>query len=129
MSMRNTFNKSERLCSMTEIEQLFARGQTLFEFPVKVIYRLTDDDSKVPAKVVFAVPKRRFKHAVDRNLIRRRMREAYRLNKHEFLEQLSGRQQTISLMFLYAGQEIKDYQVIEKGLIKGMNKLLKKLAL
>lgn len=127
--MRNTFKKSERLCSITEIEQLFAQGQTLFEFPMKVLYKLTDYDSEVPAKVVFAVPKRRFKHAVDRNLIRRRMREAYRLNKHNFLEQLSGRQQTISLMFMYAGQDIKDYQAIEKGLIKGLNKLLKKLAL
>jgi ribonuclease P protein component len=125
--MRNTFNKSERLCNITEIEQLFAQGQTLFEFPMKVLYKLTDYDSEVPAKVVFAVPKKRFKRAVDRNLIRRRMREAYRLNKHDFLEQLSGRHQTLSLMFLYSGHEMKDYKVIEKGIIKGLNKLMKKL--
>lgn len=125
--MRNTFNKSERLCSITEIDALFTSGKTLFEFPVKMIYRLTEPMSDAPVKVVFAVPKKRFKHAVDRNLMKRRMREAYRLNKHNLMQQLSSRQQSLSLIFMYAGQEIKDYKVIEKGLIKGLNKLLKKL--
>lgn len=125
--MRNTLGKAERLCSITEIDALFAQGKSLFEFPLKIIYRVSDQPDDVPVKVVFAVPKKRFKHAVDRNLIKRRMREAYRLNKQHFWEEIKGRQLHVSLLFLFPGPEIKDYKVIEKGLIKGLNKLLKKL--
>ncbi len=67
-------------------------------------------------QVLFSVPKRQFKHAVDRNLIRRRMKEAYRLNK----SLLSG---TFSIAFIYIGKEIEKYEVIEKGMKSALRKV------
>jgi ribonuclease P protein component len=66
--------------------------------------------------VLFSVPKRQFKHAVDRNLIRRRMKEAYRLNK----TLLSG---AFSIAFIYISKEIEKYEVIEKGMKGALKKM------
>ncbi len=76
-----TFKKSERLSSKKDIQELFNNGSSFYLYPFKVI-TLPADTSKLH-QVLFSVPKRLFKRAVDRNLLKRRMREAYRLNNSE----------------------------------------------
>lgn len=81
MTTRLTFSKAERLTGKTNIERLFAEGKTINEYPLRIIYRVPEEAFAFPVRLLIAVPKRKFKNAADRNRIRRRIREAYRLNR------------------------------------------------
>jgi ribonuclease P protein component len=114
-----TFKKEERLCNKRLLEELFHKGSSFLCYPFRVSWRLADAAQAVPVQVVFPVPKKRYKHAVDRNLIRRRMREAYRLHKqqnlYEFLNQANIK---LTLSLSYIGKEIEPYQLMEKKMLK-----------
>ncbi len=69
-------------------------------------------------QVAFTVSKSKFKHAVDRNRIKRLMREAYRTNKHSFLEKLQQENKTVALMFIYKKNKIESIDVVEKAVVK-----------
>jgi ribonuclease P protein component len=122
-----TFHKEERLCSKIILERLFVEGKSLFMFPFKVVYMPIDLIDEVPVQVVFSVPKRTFKHAVKRNLLRRRMREAYRLNKSVFLKTSSIQNSSYAVIIIYIDKKEQDYKVIERGMIKVFEQLSKKL--
>ena len=92
MSKIYTFTKEERLCNKKLIDELFHNGSSFLCYPFKVSWLLTDTPQEFPAQVLLSVSKKRFKHAVDRNLLKRRIREAYRLNKQHSL--YSGLQQS-----------------------------------
>lgn len=124
MQQRFTFKKEERLTSKITIDRLFAEGKSIFVYPFKVLYLPISNENAIRSQVLFSVPKRSFKQAVKRNLIKRRMREAYRLNKVSFYQQLHENQATLAIIFIYIDKEIKDYPVIEKGIVKAMKKLI-----
>lgn len=114
-----TLKKIERLCSKKAIDALFNSGKSKTQFPIKLMYLKSDFESEYPARAMFVVPKKKHKRANKRNTLKRRMREAYRLNKHELYKVLN--QQKIDIMFIYLSNEELDYQTIEKtiqGLIK-----------
>jgi ribonuclease P protein component len=120
--IKQTFQKKERLSSKKTIERLFDKGstetKTSYLFPFKVFY-LFDSSASPEAlpQVLFTISKRNFKRAVDRNLLRRRCREAYRKNKHLFFESSKG-QVPSSIAFVLIAKEEVSYEVIERSLKK-----------
>jgi ribonuclease P protein component len=123
-----TFKKEERLCNKRLIDGLFHSGSSFLCYPFKVSWKLTDAGSS-PAQVVFGVPKKRYKHAVDRNLIKRRTREAYRLHKQQFLyDYLISSNKHLALSLVYVGTTIADYDFIEKKMLKLFVQLCEQMA-
>jgi len=104
--MEFTLGKNKKLKSRKAIAQLFQEGKVVKSYPVKVIYA---PNNLGIHKVAFSVPKRNFKLAVDRNRIKRLLREAYRLNQHTFFEGMEG---SYNLMFIYMNNKYPDYQSI-----------------
>ncbi|MEG1587449.1 MAG: ribonuclease P protein component [Bacteroidales bacterium] len=109
-----TLSKSERLCSKNSIDLLFSKGSSFVVFPFRIVYTLLDDAQQDSRAAMFvSVPKKKFKRAVKRNLIRRRVKEAYRLNKHLVLPVLEENNLRIAIAFLYLDKEIRLYDNIE----------------
>ena len=124
MSKIYTFTKEERLCNKKLIDELFRNGSSFLVYPFKVSWLITAEPQLYPAQVLFSVPKKRYKHAVDRNLLKRRMREAYRLSKEQYLYlPLKDMSKQIVFSIGYVGKEIADYAFIEKKMLKLLNSL------
>lgn len=124
MLAMQTFTKAERLCSKVLIDKLIEKGNTFQCFPFKMIW-LEIQEGIAPAQIVISVPKRNFKRAVDRNKLKRRIREAYRKNKTILYEQLNNKK--ILLMLVYTAKIITDHKEIEEKLILGLEQLNKKI--
>jgi len=113
-----SFKKEERLKSRKIIDALFKRGESVFVFPIKLIWKEEDDTTfNTPVKVSFTVPKRAFPKAVQRNFIKRKMREAYRLNKHVFYAKAKENQKQYAMMFIYVAREPLPYKTVEKAIV------------
>jgi len=121
---RETFNKSERLCSTKIIEALFENGNIYFSPLFKIVWQKNSDPLPFPAQVAFSVAKKRFRLAVTRNLIKRRMREAYRKNKHLLYEHLVSLNTRIVFVAIFRGNSVPDYITVEKSMKEVINKLI-----
>lgn len=116
-----SFLKIERLCSKTAIDALFANGKSKTQFPIKLIYKLAEFESPFPIRAMFVVPKKKHKRANKRNIIKRRMREAYRLNKQTLYNSVSNSKYDI--MFVYLSNEVSDYALIESKMVLLINQM------
>jgi len=118
-----TFSKRERIVSRKLIEQLFSKGssQSMSAFPLRIVYMQKERDGE-PLQVLVSVSKRHFKHAVDRNRVKRQIREAYRLHKH-LLAQRIPEGISIALAFIWLSDEHYSSQRIEKSVSRLMEKV------
>lgn len=123
------FTKEERLCNKKLIDGLFHSGSSFLCYPFKASWLLIDTPQQFPVQILFAVSKKRFKRAVDRNLIKRRMREAYRLHKQQNLyDILIGADKKIVLSLGYIGKDIAEYDFTEKKMLKLFTQLCAEIA-
>jgi len=119
--VRHTFSRRERLKSVRAIAKLFESGKTFLVYPIKVVWVEAINDFPFPVQAAFSVSKRNFRHATDRNKLKRRMKEAYRLNKFLLYEKLST--QKISCIFIYIAREELTSAVIRKSMKTALAKL------
>ena len=112
--MSNNLPKIERLHGTADTENLFAgKKKSVYVHPLRVVYK-AQKEVGLPTRIMVIVPKRYFKHAVDRNLLKRRLREAYRLNKREL---------KYDIAFIYSSDEIADFSTLEASVVKALDKI------
>lgn len=122
--MSFTLGKEEKLKGKSTIEQLFVEGSRVKSFPLQLIYLEKEHYSQFPIKVGFTVPKRSVKMAVNRNRIKRLMREVYRINKHLFSENLK---EQYVFMFIYMTNKELSLNVLNESMLKLCDKFLIKI--
>jgi len=113
--MEFTLGKNKKLKSRKIISQLFIEGCSVKSFPLKMIFLPVDASQEQITKVSFSVPKRNFKHAVDRNKVKRLLREAYRLHQYEFFKEGD---KVYNIMFIYMNRTMPTYFQVEEKLVK-----------
>jgi ribonuclease P protein component len=119
-----SFKKAERLSSRKAFETLLKTGSTHYLFPLKVVWLKNEVHTQSPVQIAFAVPKRRFKRANKRNLIKRRLREAYRLNKASLYQFLNEKEVHIHLLIIYIAPEVLSYHEIEPKIKLALNAIM-----
>jgi len=125
MAIKQTFKKEERLSGKKSIAALFGEGSGFFVYPFKVVFLTVPDECPVPVQLLISVSKRNFKKAVDRNKIKRLIREAYRKNKHILCDDLSVHSKSLFLGFIYNAKTIMEYKEIERKIILILQRLIK----
>ena len=108
-----TLQKNERLHEKAAIEMVFRKGKTIHHPPVKLLWLAEKENDKMPVRAAFTVPKKIFKQAVTRNLLKRRMREAYRKNKIIS----ASNDVSYALIFIYTAHKINPYAEIESKIV------------
>jgi ribonuclease P protein component len=123
----STFSKTERLTSRKTIKALINRGHKLYSYPFKIFWLVhpKEENSFFDMKVAFSVPKKKFKRAVTRNTLRRRMREAFRCHKETFKEALKEYPHSLSVLIIYTPHKETGYKTMEGGMQQAFG-LLKK---
>lgn len=117
-----SLKREEILKSRKSIESLFQSGKSVKAFPVLLVWQESSSFKKAN-EAAFSVSKKRFKRAVDRNRIKRLMREAYRLNKHMLKDQAENEKTGLQIMFIYTGKTIPTFLEAEKKIIECMSRL------
>lgn len=108
-----TFDKEERICSKKLLDKLFSEGRSFMNYPFKVTFLIYPLLSNYAAQTVFVVSKRRFKKAVDRNRIKRLIRESFRLNKSSLYNILNDKNIKILISINYIANEELNFHQLE----------------
>lgn len=132
----NSLSRAERLRSLSAIRRLFGEGQSGFVYPFRYNFLIHTDApsaseesmirSSEYVKVMFSVPKRFHKRANKRNLLKRRSREAYRLNREPMINHLSSRGLSVELALVYSAKECHSYKTIEYAVQRILEQVIKR---
>jgi len=117
--MRFTLGKEHKLCGTLAVDRLFSRGaadapHSALAYPLRAVWIVNERRTHgAPVQFVISVPKRRLRHAVDRVQMRRRIREAYRLNR--FTVTAADDNRRVDLAFVYVADTLKPYEPVERA--------------
>lgn len=126
--MRNTFKKNERLCSRILMDRLFhGASHSVSAYPLRAVFQPVDLSEQKGVSVLMSVPKKRFHDAVDRNRVKRQLREAYRKHKHTLVGQMEERGQGLLIAFIYVSSQIESTAYIEKRMLRLLEKIAETL--
>lgn len=126
-SRRYSFTKEERLSLKRSIDLLFEKGRSFVAFPLRVVYLPLDESASVPVSILISVSKKRIRHAVGRNRVKRLVREAYRVHKYDLVDSLSEEKRRVLVAFLYMDGEIHPFSGVEKAMVKAIRILREKV--
>ena len=118
-----SLSKKEKLKSKKLFGELFDTGKSIREYPLKLLYLKTDYLDDIPVKAGFVAPKKKFGSAVQRNRIKRVMREAYRLNKPLVFNNIEG---NFAFLFLYIGKQVPSFEDVEPSMKKVLEVFVKR---
>ena len=128
-----TFPKNERLSLKRHIDMLFQQGFSFVVYPLRVIYLPISNEGISPAgglplssvSMFISIPKKKIKHAIDRNYIKRRIHESYRLRKSDLLQSYAGKDKILLLAIIYLSQEKVTFAKIDRAMEKVICALIK----
>ena len=122
--VRNTFKKSERLCSRLLMDRLFqGNNSSVSAYPLRAVFLPVDSSEQQGVSVLISVPKKRFHDAVDRNRVKRQLREAYRKHKNILAQKMASREQGLLIAFIYVSPQIESTAYIEKRMTRLLDKI------
>jgi ribonuclease P protein component len=129
VSKQFTLGKDERLKSRKQIENLFAEGKSFIVSPFRVYFnmQLAIDNKQPGVQFGVGVSSKNFKKAVDRNRVKRLMREAWRLQKNELKEKLKANQKQLNTFFIYTGKVVPDFATVKDKVAVALKKLSDKI--
>jgi len=122
--MRQTFRKEERLCSKKIIENLFEDGSSLTAHPFRLIWLETELKTKYPVQITISVSKKNIAKAVDRNKIKRQMREGYRKNKNILYKYLYNKDKQYAMALIYTAKDEIEFKEIESKIILTLQRFI-----
>ena len=130
--MKDTFTKAERLCSQAAIDWLFdGQGNSFSVWPFRIVFKanlLTTDDADVPLpRLLISVPKKRFHHAVDRNRVKRLVREAYRTHKQPLVEAVRAYRMDVCIAVIYLSDVLPSATETEQRVTLALARIAKML--
>ena len=127
MEKRFGFPKAEHLTSKIIIDKLYKEGSSVVSFPLRGVFITLDPKENQPtASILINVAKKRFRHAVDRNLLKRRIREAYRLNKPDFIDELKAMDKNIAVAILYIDNKHSSTEYLKRKMSKLLSAIIEK---
>ena len=122
---KNTFTKDERLSKKKIIDDLFSSGHTTKVPPFTILWKKVELSCSYPAQIAISVPKKRIRKVVVRNKLKRRIREAYRKNKHLLYQELKLHNTQCAIFIIFNANELMEYNEIEQKIILTLNRLIK----
>ena len=122
-----TFNKSERLNNKVAINNLFEKGQSVVISPFRLLWIEKDNIKYSKLQILILVPKRNISLAAKRNIIKRRINEACRLNKDKIYSKLNERNKQINIAIIYQKKEIEGYKIIEQKINLLLTRLMEEI--
>ncbi len=126
----NRLYKYEKLCSRTMVNNIFQSGKSAICYPLRAAFSIVEQEA-TPAQFLITVPKKKIRKAVNRVLLRRRIREAYRLNRNLLIPELQKQKRSIKVAFIYLSDDIADYATINskmQALMKKITDIVEKTA-
>jgi ribonuclease P protein component len=124
--IRNTFRKQEKICNQNQIDRLFKEGRTLKSGQFRLLFIETDVSRPYPLQLLIAVSKKNLHHAVDRNRMKRLIREAYRMGKHTIMETYLKAGKNCDIAIIFTGKQCVSFTETETAINELLDRLISK---